>query len=282
MADRISLRRIARLLAISAKMDIVFLFRDTKFALIGIFGDMINNIATVSGVFLIASRFGGIGNMSANEVLFMMAYSTIITGIFVVFGAGNNIHISRIIGRGQLEHLFIQPLPLSTQLLTCGFMPITGGGNLIVGIVLMAVAVNRVGLLISFWWVGLLVIYLIVTMVIIIARSYLVSSLAFYSPVAAEEISNTAIEGTWFLSTFPLSGMPLYIQIPLLTVLPEGLMAWFPSLYLLGKSPLDLTALYPMVFALLLSFVARYVFRKGLNYYLQKGSNRYVPYGFRR
>jgi ABC-2 type transport system permease protein len=76
--------------------------------------------------------------------------------------------------------------------------------------------------------------------------------------------------------------MPRFIQIPLLTILPEGLAAWFPSLFLLGKSPLNLTALYPMVFALFLSLIAGYFFRRGLNYYVRKGSNRYVPYGFRR
>ncbi|HOO28673.1 MAG TPA: ATP-binding cassette domain-containing protein [Lachnospiraceae bacterium] len=31
--------------------------------------------------------------------------------------------------------------------------------------------------------------------------------MAFYEPVAAEEISYTAIDGTWFMSTFPLSGV---------------------------------------------------------------------------
>jgi len=282
MADRITPMRILRLLAISAKMDLVWLLRDTKFAIFGICGDLINNIATVSGVFLIASRFGGIGGMSTDEVLFMMAYSTMITGIFVLFGSSNNIHISRIIGRGQLEHLFIQPLPLAVQLSTSGFSPFTGGGNLLVGIALMVVAVIRLNLLVSFLWVASLIVYLLTTMTIIIARSYLVSSMAFYSPVAAEEISNTAIDETWLISTFPLSGMPLFVQIPLLTILPEGLMAWFPSLSLLGKPPLNLTAYYPMVFALLISLAAGYIFRKGLNYYVKKGSNRYVPYGFRR
>ena len=282
MADRVTLGRVFRLLAISAKMDLVWLLRDTKYAILGICGDMVNNVATVSGVFLIASRFGGIGGLSADEVLFMMAYSTINTGLFILFGAGNNIHISRIIGRGQLEHLFIQPLPLSIQLSTCGFVPFTGGSNLIVGIVLMAVAVNRLGLAVTPWWIVLLLAHSLATMTIIVARSYLVSSLAFYAPSAAEEISTTAIEGTWFMSTFPLSGMPVFIQIPLLTILPEGLMAWFPSLCLLGRPPLGLTAYYPMIFALLISLLAGYIFRKGLNHYVQKGSNRYVPYGFRR
>ena len=282
MADRITLRRILRLLAVSAGMDLAWLLRDTKYAVLGICGDMINNVAAVSGVFLIASRFGGIGGMSADEVLFMMAYSTMVTGIFILFGSGNNIHISRIIGRGQLEHLFIQPLPLGIQLTTSGFAPFTGGSNFIAGVVLMTIAVSRLNLPVTFGWVASLAAYLLTTMIIIIARSYLVSSMAFYAPVAAEEISTTAIEDTWFISTFPLSGMPIFVQVPLLTVLPEGLMAWFPSLCLLGGPPLNLTKYYPMIFALIISLIASYIFRKGLNHYVTKGSNRYVPHGFRR
>lgn len=282
MEVKVTLTRVIKLLAISAKMDLVWLLRDTKYAVLGVCGDVINNAAVVSGVFLIAARFGGIGGMTANEVLFMMAYSTLTTGIFTLFGSGNNIHISRIIGRGQLEHLFIQPLPLSVQLLTNGFDPFTGGSNFLAGVALMAVAVNRLELHVTLWWIAFLIVNLLATMAIIVARSYLVSSMAFYAPVAAEEISTTAIEDTWFLSTFPLSGMPSFIQIPLFTILPEGLMAWFPSLCLLGKPPLSIPAYYPMLYALLISLAASYFFRKGLKHYVSKGSNRYVPHGFRR
>jgi ABC-2 type transport system permease protein len=263
-------------------MDLAWLLRDTKIALVGISADIIANISTVSGVFLIAARFGGIGGMGVDEVLFMAAYSTLATGIFMLFGAGNNIHVSRIIGRGQLEHLFAQPLPLGVQLATCGFSPFTGDSNLLVGVALMILAVRRLGLPVTFWWLLALCAYLLATMAVIVARSYLVSTMAFYAPVAAEEISTTAIEETWFISTFPLSGMPAFIQAPLLTVLPEGLMAWFPSLCLLGKPPLGLTAYYPMAFALFISILASCVFKKGLAHYVTKGSNRYVPHGFRR
>lgn len=277
-----TMRRIARLLAISAKMDLAWLLRDTKYALAIIAADVIANLSAVSGVFLIAVRFGGIGGMSADEVLFMMAYSTMTTGLFILFGSGNNLHISRIIGRGQLEHLMIQPLSLKVQLATCGFIPFTGSGNFLVGVMLTVVAVHRLGLRASIGWLLMFAACLLATMVIIIARAYLFSSAAFYAPVAAEEISTTVIEGTWLLSTFPLSGMPPVLQWSLLTVLPEGLMAWFPSLCLLGRPPLGLGVYYPMLFALALSLAAGYAFRKGLNYYVRKGSNRYVPYGFRR
>lgn len=276
------LKRMLGLFAISAKMDLVWLLRDTKFAIAAIAADTISNLSVVSSVYLIALRFGGIGGLSVDEVLFMMAYSTITTGLFILFGSANNIHISRIIGRGQLEHLFMQPLSLKAQLLTCGFAPFTGSGNFIIGCILMVISINRLNIEFSFWWIASLIIYVLTTMVIIVARAYLVSSAAFYAPVAAEEITSTAIDGTWQLSTFPLSGMPSFIQLSLITILPEGFMAWFPSLCLLGKPPLNLSEYYPLAYALILSLLASYIFRKGLNYYVRKGSNRYVPYGFRR
>jgi ABC-2 type transport system permease protein len=281
MAVKTTLKRIISLFAISAKMDLAWLLRDTKFALTAILADSISNLSVVSSVYLIALRFGGIGGMSVDEVFFMMAYSTMITGIFILFGSSNNIHISRIIGRGQLEHLFLQPLTLKMQLITGGFIPFTGSGNFIIGCILLIIAINRLQLQITLWWMTLLIIYIFSTMIIIVARAYLVSSAAFYAPVAAEEISSTAIEGTWQLSTFPLSGMPGFIQVPLLTILPEGLMAWFPSLCLLGKPPLKLTEYYPLAYALIIALAANFIFRKGMNYYVKKGSNRYVPYGFR-
>ncbi|MDD3958966.1 MAG: hypothetical protein GX099_05365 [Clostridiaceae bacterium] len=279
---RIGISRVLGLLGISAKLDLVWLLRDTRYAIAGIIADVIANLSIVSSVFFIAVRFGGIGSMNSDEVLFMMAYSTMTTGIFMLFGAGNNIHISRIIGRGQLEHLFIQPLPLGTQLATSGFMPFTSGSNFVIGIALLVVAVARLGVEVSLPWILSLLLYQLVTMVTIVARAYLVSSMAFYSPVGAEEISHYAINGTWLLSTFPLSGMPAAIQYSLVTILPEGLMAWFPALCLLGRPPLGLGEYYPMLYAVILSIIAGIIFRKGMKHYVTKGSNRYVPYGFRR
>lgn len=282
MGAKTGIGQFFRLLYIAAKMDLLWLLRDTKYALAGIGADILANLSTMAGVFLIALRFGGIGGMSSDEVLLMLAFSSLTTGLFILFGSGNNFHISRIIGRGQLEHLFLQPLSLKVQLITCGFSPFTGGGNFITGIVLLFISVGRLGIPVTFGWLALLFLYLMAIVAIIVARSYLFSSLAFYAPVAAEEISSTVIDGTWLLSTFPLSGMPKIMQVTLLTVLPEGLMAWFPALALLGKPPLGVTAYYPVFFALLLSVAAGLVFKKGLNHYVKKGANRYVPHGFRR
>ena len=84
MADKITLARMVRLLRIAAKIDMMWLLRDTKYAIAAISADIIANLSAVSGVFLIAVRFGGIGGMSSDEVLFMMSYSTLVTGLFIL------------------------------------------------------------------------------------------------------------------------------------------------------------------------------------------------------
>jgi len=221
--------------------------------------------------------------MSRFEVLFMLAYSTIITGIFQTFCSGGNTgHISRRIGRGQLEHMFIQPMPLPSQLATEGFIPFTGSSNLISGTVLMVIATTNLGIVLPWWWVLSLIANLIITMAIILGLSYLTSSLTFYAPVQAEEISSYVIDAFGYIGNFPLSGMPLRLQIPLLTIIPTGLIAWFPTLALFGKAPLSLPAWYPLIFATVLWIIATYFFRKGLRYYVKKGINRYHTMGHRR
>ena len=132
------------------------------------------------------------------------------------------------------------------------------------------------------WWLLSLFGNFIITIVIILGLSYLASSITFYAPVQAEEISSYVIDAYGYISLFPLSGMPLYLQIPLITVLPTGLIAWFPTLTLLGEPPLGLPAAFPLLFALVLSVIASYFFRKGLKYYVKKGINRYSSFGHRR
>lgn len=260
-------------------MDLYSLVRDMKFMLIVIAADLISNISSVSGIFLLAWKFGGIGGMDRFEVLFMLAYGNIVMGFLNMMGGCNALFPSRIIARGQWEHMFIMPLPYAVQL-TIGIFPFTGSGSFLSGIAVLCAAVYNLETALPWWWPGALIFQLCVSMVIVTACSYLFASLAFYAPVQCEEISSTVVYSMEHTRTFPLSGMPVYIRYPLLTIFPAGLMAWYPTMLLLGKR----TAIengYPAVFALLISLGAAYFFKKGFQYYVQKGINRYVSGGFR-
>jgi len=277
----VKLRRFFRLLGLYAKMDLAWLLRDSTFAILAISTDIVTNLSAVTGVFLLAWRFDGIGGMGRYEVLFMLAYGTLITGIYQTFCAANNGHISRRIGRGQLEHMFIQPVSLPMQLATEGFIPFSGSSNIVSGTIIMAAATSGLGITLPWWWIFSLVGNLVITVAIILGQSYLASSLAFYAPVQAEEISTFVIDSFGNISNFPLSGMPRPLQFTLLTMIPTGLLSWFPTLALLGRPPLDLPTWYPLAFAVGLWMIAAYFFRKGLKHYVEKGINRYVRWGHR-
>lgn len=274
-----TLRRYLKLLGIYAKMDFASLLRDTKFMFLVIVSDLCANVSSISGIFLLAWKFGGIGGLDKFEVLFMLAYGNIVMGVLTIMGGCNALYPSRIIGRGQWEHMFLMPLPYSVQL-TIGIFPFTNSSNLISGIILMAVAACNLTITLPWWWIPTLLGNVLVSMIITVALSYLVSSLAFYAPVQCEEISSSVIYNAQYTSTFPLSGMPLYMKLPLLTIFPAGLLAWLPTMIILGKAP-TLVSIYPLLFAVLLSLITAYFFKKGFKYYVKKGINRYLSGGHR-
>ena len=283
MGDRLGIKKFLELYAIYARMDLDFLLRDLKIALLAITADLLSNIAAVSAIFLLAWRFDGVGGMSRWDVLFMLGYVTCVTGIYQLFSSNNTFHISRRIGRGQIDHMLVQPLPIPVQLATEGFMPFTGCQNFLFGTGVVVWALHGLGRSPGPLWFFGFAGYLLVSIAIIVGLSYVFSSLAFRWQLAFEEISSTVVgDITGVLSNYPLSGMPLFVQWTLITIVPAGLLGWFPACALLGKTPLGLPALYPLGVAIIIWALAALSFRKGLKYYVQTGSNRYSPGGHRR
>ena len=273
------MKRFLEIMVMYAKMDLAALLRDTKFMLIAVAADICADISAVSGIFLLAWRFGGIGGLDKYEVLFMLAFGGIVNGSIAIFDHGNASYPSRIIARGQWEHMFIMPLPYTVQMLV-GFFPFTCSGALVSNIILMCFSASCLSVALPWWWGFLLIGNILISMVIVVGLSYLVSSLAFYAPVQCEEISSAVRYSVEATAAFPLSGMPAYMKIPLLTILPAGLIAWLPTLIILGKAP-SFTNVYPLVFAAIISWAAAVCFKKGFLYYRKKGINRYVPGGHR-
>lgn len=85
--------------------------------------------------------------MSRYEILFMLGYTSLMTWIYQAFCSSNNVgYISRRIGRGQVDHMLMQPLPLPVQLMTEGFIPFSGSSNLVSGAALLCIAVAKLGI----------------------------------------------------------------------------------------------------------------------------------------
>jgi len=255
--------------------------------LLQIAAETISAAAAVSGVFLLSVQFGGIGGMNQNEILFMLSYATMVDGVFMIFFAGSNTgSISRVIGRGQLDHAVIQPIPLWMQLVTAGFSPVSSNSMLICGTALSIYSIQRLQLSVSALWIVEYLCSVICSTVIIVSVTYIVSCLAFYAPTAAEEISEITRDLFTSLKSYPLGGIPWLWQTVFCTLLPVGLAAWFPSSILLSKMPSGLFggAKLPaltVVAAAILLITANLLFKKGMNYYAKNGSPRYSGFGHR-
>ena len=277
-----NLNRMIKLWGIYAKLDLIWILRNVSLFIANVIADVVSSLATVTGVFLLAQRFGEIGGMTKHQIIFMLGYASLIEGIRIMFFSMNNIsHISRIIGRGQLDHRLIQPNSLWIQLMTEGFIPFSGSSMLFCGIGIIIYSTTKLNILISLAFLSQIIIFSLLSTFLILSISYLVSCIAFYAPVAGEEVSTSAVGLFRSLKGFPLSGMSFTNQIILTTVLPIGLTAWYPTNIILGEE-LSLPNYLLIVITIIFATIAAFMFKKGLNYYGKKGSIRYTDRGHRR
>lgn len=271
-----------------AKMDLLWFLRDTRYFFIQLVSDVVSGGCTIAGVCLLSANFKNFSGMTQNEILFMMGYALFIDGIFMVFFMGNNTGmVSRIIGRGQLDHIMIQPVPLWAELLAQGFSPVSGSPIMIFGTGLTVYGAIRAGLPINAFTILLFLFYSICSIVIVMSFIYLISCSAFYAPAAAEEIAGVGKELFSSLKTYPLGNMKGFQKHIFLSLIPVGLCAWLPSTLLInaGKYGLEAVfvpkALYLPIAAAIFSFIAIITFKKGMKYYETYGSPRYSGFGHR-
>lgn len=273
-----NLKTLLRLYRIYARMDALWFLRDTRYCLLQMAADVVSAAACVSGIFLLAARFDGLGGMTRPEVLFLLGYATLVDGVYMLLFASNNAgQVSRIIGRGQLDHCVLQPVPIWMQLLASGFSPVSGCSILMCGAALSAYAVHAGALPVS---IPLLLLCALCSCAVIISVVYLISCLAFYAPAAAEEIASDARGLFGEMKGYPLGGLAPALQAFFCTVLPIGLTGWMPAQALIrpaGPSPFLL--LFAAACALL--FLTQYVFRKGMKRYATIGCSRYSGFGHR-
>ena len=226
--------------------------------------------------------------MTQNEILFMMGYALFIDGIFMVFFMGNNTGmVSRIIGRGQLDHILIQPVPIWAELLAQGFAPVSGSPMLIFGMALTYYGAIKADISICFPFILLFLFYSTCSIIIVMAFIYLLSCSAFYAPAAAEEIATVGRNLFSTLKTYPLGNMRGFQKHLFLSIIPVGLCAWFPSALLIKAGRYGIGAIFsPEAFylpgtAAVFLIAAIITFMKGLRHYETYGSPRYSGFGHR-
>jgi ABC-2 type transport system permease protein len=257
------------------------MLKDFKYFVSNVVTEIIINIAGITGIWLIAERFNGIGGMSLYQVLFMLGYSLTVSGVTSTLFSFNVYFISRIIGRGQLDHVLIMPQPVWMTLLTEGFIPVSGSGVLLSGIGIMIFALTRIDNLVNPVFIAVLILCIAFSAIISLSFSFLWGSLAFYAPVAAEEVCTSVDSLFSSLRSFPLNGITGLSKYLILSIIPVGLYAWFPTSALMGLSSRVNIVIFIAIALAYLGLVL-VIFRRGLHYYVKNGANRYSDRGHRR
>jgi len=270
--------RLFRLWGVYARMDLLLLTRDLKSFLVWSLSDAITNVAAVTGMLFLAARFRGIGSWSQPQIVFMLGYAALVEGLGSLFFNYNVLHISRRIGRGQLDHVLIQPQPLWMTLLTEGFSPAFSLPMAAPGIGMLLWALPRLTMGVSF---PAFVLNLISSTAVLLGFQFLWGSLAFSAPRAAEEINSSTLDLMNQLKQYPLNGTGGLLRFGLLTLLPVGFLAWVPCQALLGMDRSALGIYKTPLAALVFGLLAAAAFGKGMRYYARIGSQRYTDFGHR-
>lgn len=267
-----------RLIKIYAKMDLLWFLRDTKICIAQIFTDAVIVIADILGMVLLAQRFDGFGGFTRDETLLMLGCALFANGVNFLFFANNNAgQISRIIGRGQLDHVLIQPVKLHIHFLSNGIAPVSGLGPFIAGLGLTLYSIKQLNISMLY---GLAVLFFgFAGCVIIQSFVHIISCIAFIAPYAAEEIAMDAKGIFTSLSPYPLGGLNGTAQIILCTVFPIGAVAWLPARIILGKTQTIQGIILITAVAGIFVCATLIIFRKGLNYYAKTSSPRYSSFG---
>src|SRR5512143_3413410 len=132
-----TLTRLAQLWRLYAWLDLVWVVRSFRIFVAYYLGFAIVALASVAGMVLLAERFDGVGSWSKWQVLFLLGYGSLVVGLLEMVCGFNIQYISRRIGRGQLDHMLIQPQPMWMMLVTEGMNPFGSSNIALTGVALL-------------------------------------------------------------------------------------------------------------------------------------------------
>lgn len=267
-------------LKIRALLDCQWLLKDTRTFIVDVCVDLVGMAASISGLFLLAQRYDGLGGFNRDQVVFMLGFGLVVEGLNRLFFGGENAGMpSRRFGRGQIDHMMIKPVPIWIQLITDGFSPASGCWVLLAGLGVVHAPLKALGIVPTAVNALAFATQAFAALGVLVGFQYLCAVPALYAPVAAEEVSTTVEDFFLSLRNFPLGGLHGALRTLLCTALPVGLVAYLPTAALLGIEGALVWAT-PLAAVLIITLAALLVAR-GMRYYATVGAIRYSNRGFR-
>lgn len=216
-----------------------------------LFSDVIWSIA---GLLIMLGIFGngaGIGDYTYNEVAFMYAYSLTSLGIYYVFFRNVENISEKYIYEGNLDRLIIRPMHTFFQIVLEKFS-IDKGGDLVVGVILLAVYGNKTNALGDVKTLFILIFLLLCSSLIYLEINSLYAVSSFW--LEDRYGLSGCLDGFRIFVKYPIDMYHQALKVILTFFLPYAFTAFYPAMFFLRgrKEYVVFTVLITSAFAILL------------------------------
>lgn len=218
---------------------------------------MLNNAMYIVQWLVFYNLKSTIGGYSFDNILILWALGATSFGISHIFFE-NVYYIPELISTGKLDSYITQPLNVLWNISVSKTKP-SAFGDLLYGITLAIISVGT-----DFKKLFLFMLFSCLGAIILTSFSILAASLTFWLK-RGEEIAHNLDFSIRIASVYPEGIFDNFIKIILYTIIPVGFIIYLPIRIILNFNFISMV--FVVLFALVLVFIAFYVFNEGLKKY---------------
>lgn len=224
-----------------------------------------------SGVLFITLVFTQIPSLNGwtlDKMIFLYGFFQLPRGIDHLF-TDNIWMIPSKVRRGDIDRYLVRPINPLFQCIAERFQP-EAFGELIVGVILIAYTLDKVGITLNLLTLGMMLIYVIMGSMIYTGIKLITASVGFWAMNSMPLM--TSVYNIADFSKYPIVIFPKVVQIIITYVIPFGFVSFFPANSILNHSSSMDVLMGSSVALILLWIVAYRLWLYGLKSYQSVGS----------
>lgn len=194
---------------------------------------VVYHIAALAFVWVVVSQFGGLGDWSLEQVLFLIGLRLVAHAVFeTVFG--NLDFVGEMVRAGTFDRMLIRPISPLLQVLLSEFR-VNGLGDVVIGLAIFLLVQPALHVAWTPLALGYLVL-VIVGSVLLEAGIFLIIASAMFWIVQGESLAWWAGDIINTFGNYPLSIFPQGARYLFTFVFPIAFLAFFPAAVFLGRA----------------------------------------------
>jgi ABC-2 type transport system permease protein len=194
---------------------------------------MLFHVAALVFVAVILTRFGGIGDWTVGEVIFIVGIRLTAHGLYETL-FGNIGWVPWFVRDGWFDRLLVRPADALIQVVAMSFH-VNGLGDLVVGLIALAGGISRIHLSSPPLAALGIIVVILGSMLLEAGIVLMISSLSFW-------FVRTEMLFWWFddwgntFSNYPVTVFPIVARFLLTWVVPLALLGFFPAAAIMGRA----------------------------------------------